>query len=71
MGCFDFFYEDIDVAALMTEYDCTELEAKILLMREDKQSYGMIQQYLGNPSKKFIRQILLKYKPELIDIECK
>ena len=40
-----------------------------MALRNNSYSYAEIQKALGNPSKKFIRQVLLKYDPELIDID--
>jgi len=55
---------------LVSQYkDASELEKAILALRNNSYSYGEIQRALGNPSKKTIRQILLKYDPELIDID--
>lgn len=47
----------------------TEFEQAVILLRQNNVSYANIQSYLGNPSKKVIRQILLKWKPELIEKE--
>lgn len=49
--------------------DASDLEKAILALRNNSYSYAEIQKALGNPSKKFIRQVLLKYDPELIDID--
>ena len=49
--------------------DASDLEKAILALRNNSYSYCEIQKALGNPSKKFIRQVLLKYDPELIDID--
>ena len=58
-------YKDI-----ITQYkDASDLEKAILALRNNSYSYAEIQKALGNPSKKFIRQVLLKYDPELIDID--
>ena len=58
-------YKDI-----ITQYkDTSDLEKAILALRNNSYSYAEIQKALGNPSKKFIRQVLLKYDPELIDID--
>ena len=46
--------------------DILDLDAKILYLKEDFWTYGQIQLFLGNPSKKYIRSVLLKYRPELI-----
>lgn len=47
----------------------TEQELAILALRNNSYSYGEIQKAIGNPSKKFIRQVLLKYDKDLIDID--
>lgn len=55
---------------LISQYkDASDLEKAILALRNNSYSYAEIQKALGNPSKKFIRQVLLKYDPELIDID--
>lgn len=55
---------------LISQYkDATDLEKAILALRNNSYSYAEIQKALGNPSKKFIRQVLLKYDPELINID--
>lgn len=43
-----------------------ELEQKIIDLREDGYSYGGIQLKLGNPSKRFIKETLKKFRPELL-----
>lgn len=43
----------------------SELEQKIINLREEGLTYRAIQLKLGNPSKKFISETLRKYKPEL------
>lgn len=55
---------------LISQYkDASDLEKAILALRNNSYSYSEIQRALGNPSKKMIRQVLLKYDPELIDID--
>lgn len=49
--------------------DASDLEKAILALRNNSYSYAEIQRALGNPSKKMIRQVLLKYDSELIDID--
>ena len=44
----------------------SDLEAKIIELRRDGLSYGSIQLKLGNPSKKFIKETLKQYAPELV-----
>lgn len=58
-------YKDI----IIQYKDASDLEKAILALRNNSYSYTEIQKSLGNPSKKFIRQVLLKYDPELIDID--
>lgn len=49
----------------------TDLERAILILRENgKYNYRGIQLRLGNPSKKFIREVLLKYNKDLIELDC-
>lgn len=50
--------------------DVTDDEKCVLILRWNKCPYGTIQQYLGNPSKKWIRQVLLTYAPSLIEEDC-
>ena len=44
----------------------TELQQKIIDFRRDGLSYGAIQLKLGNPSKKFIRETLKEFLPEMV-----
>lgn len=44
----------------------TELQEKIITLRKDGLTYGAIQLKLGNPSKKFIRETLLQFEPDLV-----
>lgn len=43
----------------------SELEQKIIDLREEGYTYKGIQLKLGNPSKKFIKETLKKYRPDL------
>lgn len=43
----------------------SELEQKIIDLREEGHTYKGIQLKLGNPSKKFIKETLKKYRPDL------
>ena len=43
-----------------------ELDKKIIDLRKDGHSYSGIQLQLGNPSKKYIKEVLKKYNPELL-----
>ena len=47
-----------------------ELDIRILELREEGYNYSGIQKKLGNPSKKYIRSVLLKHAPELILKDC-
>ena len=58
-------YKDI----IIQYKDASDLEKAILALRNNSYSYAEIQKALGNQQKKFIRQVLLKYDPELIDID--
>ena len=44
----------------------TELQENIIALRKEGLTYRAIQLKLGNPSKKFIREILLEYEPKLV-----
>lgn len=46
-----------------------ELDQKIIELREKGKTYQEIQKALGNPSKKYIRSILLSVNPDLIDMD--
>jgi hypothetical protein len=43
----------------------TELQQQIVELRKDGLAYGAIQLKLGNPSKKFIKETLQEFTPEL------
>ena len=43
----------------------TELQEKIIELRKEGLTYAAIQLRLGNPSKKFIKDTLKKYAPDL------
>ena len=58
-------YKDI----IIQYKDASDLEKAILALRNNSYSYSEIKKALGNQSKKLIRQVLLKYDPELIDID--
>lgn len=47
--------------------ECTDFEKIIILLRQNGWTYGDIQKNLGMPPKKEIRNVLLKWAPELID----
>ena len=46
-----------------------EFEIAVVYLRKKNRTYSEIQQWLGNPSKKTIREVLLKWNPNLINIE--
>lgn len=46
-----------------------EFEQAVILLRQNNATYSTIQSYLGNPSKKVIRKVLLKWRPDLIEKE--
>lgn len=47
----------------------SRLELSMLMLREQRYTYAGIQRVLGNPSRKMIRDCILKYNPDLIDID--
>ena len=47
--------------------ECNDFEKIIILLRQNGWTYGDIQKNLGMPPKKEIRNVLLKWAPELID----
>ena len=47
--------------------DCSAFEKIIISLRKQNWNYGDIQKILGMPPKKEIRNVLLKWSPELID----
>lgn len=44
----------------------TELEQKIIELRKEGYTYRGIQLKLGNPSKKYIKEVLTQYVPNLL-----
>lgn len=50
--------------------DAEPLEKCILLLKRRKMTYKQIQNVLGNPSKEIIKSTILKYEPELLNIDC-
>jgi hypothetical protein len=50
--------------------DASDFDKCILLLRSYKLTYGQISSKIGSPSKKSIRESLLKYAPELIEEDC-
>lgn len=50
--------------------DASDFDKCVILLRSYKYTYGQISSKLGSPSKKSIRESLLKYAPELIEEDC-
>ena len=50
--------------------DAEPLEKCIILLKRRKMTYKQIQNILGNPSKEIIKSVILKYEPELLNIDC-
>lgn len=61
----NFNKEELDKVKYRFE-DISDLDAKIIYLREDDYLYKQIQLMLGNPSKKYIRSVLMKYVPQLL-----
>lgn len=61
----NFDKEELDKVKYRFE-DISDLDAKIIYLREDDYLYKQIQLMLGNPSKKYIRSVLMKYVPQLL-----
>ncbi len=65
------FYNLDNIDQYKTKYNsASDFELSILIMRTNRESYGFIQKKLGDPPKKKIREILLKFNKDLIDIDC-
>lgn len=50
--------------------DAEPLEKCIILLKRQKMTYKQIQKILGNPSKEIIKAAILKYEPDLLNIDC-
>lgn len=50
--------------------NATDFDKCVILLRFYKYTYGQISSRLGSPSKKSIRESLLKHAPELIEEDC-
>ena len=50
--------------------DAEPLEKCIILLKRRKMTYKQIQNILGNPSKEIIKSTILKYEPELLNVDC-
>ena len=55
------WYHDLDGFTEITD----KMERLCVILRHEGYSYTYIQRCLGNPSKKWIKQVLRKYAPEL------
>lgn len=50
--------------------NATDFDKCVILLRSYKWTYGQISSKLGSPSKRAIRESLLKWAPELIEEDC-
>lgn len=50
--------------------EASDFDKCVILLRTFKFTYGQISAKLGSPSKKSIRESLLKWSPELIEDDC-
>lgn len=57
------WYHDLDAFPEITD----KMERLCVILRSEGHTYTYIQRCLGNPSKKWIRQTLLKWAPDLIE----
>ena len=65
---YNYFIDLYNLPDVSEKYSkANDLEKTIISMRTAGWTYGSIQLRLGNPSKKYIRSVLLTYAPELID----
>lgn len=56
---------------ILSKYtDASDFDKCVILLRSYKCTYSQISSKLGSPSKKSIRESLLKYAPELIEEDC-
>ena len=61
------YFDSDKVKDIKTKFeDISDLDANIIYLKEDKWTYGQIQLILGNPSKRYIRSVLVKYAPQLL-----
>lgn len=62
------YLKDIDVESYIKKYpNINNLEIAILQLKKENCSYPQIQKLVGNPSRKFIRETILKYEPSLLE----
>ena len=58
-------------AQILNNYpEATDFDKCVILLRSAKLTYGQISSKMGSPSKKVIRESLLKFTPELIEEDC-
>ena len=58
-------------AEILNNYpEAIDFDKCIILLRSMKLTYGQISSKMGSPSKKAIRESLLKFTPELIEEDC-
>ena len=58
-------------AQILNNYpEATDFDKCVILLRYMKLTYGQISSKMGSPSKKAIRESLLKFTPELIEEDC-
>ena len=58
-------------AQILNNYpEATDFDKCVILLRSMKLTYGQISSKMGSPSKKAIRESLLKFTPELIEEDC-
>lgn len=57
------WYHDLDGFTEIPD----KMERLCVILRNEGRTYTYIQRCLGNPSKKWIRQTLLKWAPDLIE----
>jgi hypothetical protein len=61
------YFDSDKVKDIKTKFeDISDLDANIIYLKEDKWTYSQIQLILGNPSKRYIRSVLVKYAPQLL-----
>lgn len=60
----------IEAQILINYPEATDFDKCIILLRSMKLTYGQISSKMGSPSKKAIRESLLKFAPELIEEDC-
>ena len=62
------YLKDIDIESYIKKYpNINNLEIAILQLKKENCSYPQIQKLVGNPSRKFIRETILKYEPSLLE----